>query len=207
MSKPIRFAAALGLAILLSPPAYSASTADPIVDSVQAYLNDMASLRANFLQVAPDGSVSEGTVVLARPGGRIRLDYAAPSGLKLIGSDGWVTVFDEVADEDSRWPLGGTPLEALIADQVDLRRDVRVRQVGRAGGIMRITIEAKDAPEAGSLTLVFSEPPLALRQWQVLDPQRLLTTVTLSDVELNGPVDSGLFEIIDPELWSDEDDD
>lgn len=206
MFSPLRLAAALLLTLVICSPARAASTADPIIDSVQNYLNRLTSLRADFLQVAPDGSVSEGTVVLARPGGRIRLDYAPPSRLKLIGSDGWITVRDEAADEDSRWPLSGTPLEALIADQVDLRTHVRVRQTVQAGGIMRITIESKDSPESGTLTLVFSESPLELRQWQVVDSQRLLTTVTLSNVILNGPVEMGLFDVDDPELWSDEDD-
>jgi len=196
------FGTSLGIA-----PARAASPTDRDLDSIQGYLNGLSTLRADFLQVAPDGSVSEGTVYLARPGGRVRLDYAPPSDLLMVGSDGWITVRDEAAGEDSRWPVGGTPFDVLIRDQVDLRRDVRVRGVDRAGGVIRVTVEGKDEPEAGSLTLIFSEGPLELRQWQVLDSQRLLTTVALSNVELNLPLDSFLFEQKDPALWSDEDDD
>ena len=173
------------------------------IAEVQAYLNGLTSLQAEFMQVAPDGSVSQGTLLLARPGGRIRLDYAPPSQLLVIGNKGWVTLRDEGADEDSRWPVGGTPFEVLIADHVDLEKDVRVRRSDRAGGVVRVTVEGRDEPEAGSLTLIFAEQPMELRQWQVLDAQRLLTTVTLGDTQSNVRIDSDLFIEHDPTLWGD----
>lgn len=182
----------------------ASARADAALDDVQGYLNGLTSLTARFLQVSPDGSISEGTLYLARPGARIRLEYAPPSRLLLVGSDGWITVRDQATDEDSRWPVGGTPFEALIGDRVDFGKDVRVREVTQSGGIIRVTVEGRDDPGAGSLTLVFSNPPLELRQWQVIDSQRLLTTVTLSDVRTNAPLDSRLFIQRDPELWSDD---
>ncbi len=179
------------------------ATAEPIA-GIQDYLNGFTSLTANFLQVAPDGSISEGALYLARPGGRIRLEYSPPSSLLLVGSDGWVTVLDRAAEEDSRWPVRGTPFEALLGDHIDFSSDVSVRNVDTGGGVTRVTVEGRDEPEAGSLTLVFSDAPLELRQWQVIDSQRLITTVTLSDVRLNTAIDSELFIHKDPELWSDE---
>ena len=193
-----------GLVLVAGGARTEAAQAEAPLDDVQTYLNSLTSLTARFLQVSPDGSISEGAMYLARPGGRIRLEYAPPSKLLLVGSDGWITVRDEAAGEDSRWPVGGTPFDALIGDKVDFVKDVVVRDVTRGGGIIRVTVEGRADPGAGSLTLVFSESPIELHQWQIIDSQRLLTTVTLSNVRMNTPVESSLFIQRDPELWSDE---
>ena len=49
------------------------------------------------------------------------------------------------------------------------------------------------SPQDGSLTLVFADNPLALRQWTVVDAQRQETRVTLFDVQLGGSFDQALF--------------
>jgi len=56
------------------------------------------------------------------------------------------------------------------------------------------------SPGDGSLTLVFADAPLALRQWAVVDAQRHETRVSLFDVQLGGQFDSKLFTFIDPRL-------
>ncbi len=48
---------------------------------------------------------------------------------------------------------------------------------------------------------MFSDPPLALRQWTVVDAQAQRTTVTLTNVELGGSFDQSLFEFIDPRFF------
>jgi outer membrane lipoprotein-sorting protein len=176
-----------------------------VVNRVERYLNHLTSLQAEFMQVAPDGSISAGALYLARPGGRIRLEYAPPSQLLVVGREGWITLYDLAAEEDSRWPVRGTPFDVLIRDKVNLSKDVHVRRVDQIGGVIRLTVEGRDEPEAGSLTLVFSANPLELRQWQVIDAQRLLTTVTLADIQSNVALDSDLFVDKDPTLWGDDD--
>jgi outer membrane lipoprotein-sorting protein len=51
----------------------------------------------------------------------------------------------------------------------------------------------------GTLTLIFADPPLALRQWTVLDAQRKETRVTLYNVELGGSFDQTLFNVAKPQ--------
>ena len=50
----------------------------------------------------------------------------------------------------------------------------------------------------GRLTLVFSESPMELKQWAVVDAQGRETRVTLSQPEFGGRYDSMLFEFNDP---------
>jgi outer membrane lipoprotein-sorting protein len=48
--------------------------------------------------------------------------------------------------------------------------------------------------------MVFSEQPLALRQWAVVDAQRQETRVSLFSIELGGDFNQRLFEFNDPRL-------
>ena len=50
------------------------------------------------------------------------------------------------------------------------------------------------SPGDGSLTLIFSEQPLALRSWQVIDAQGRQTRVDLNDIVLGGALPQALFD-------------
>ena len=52
----------------------------------------------------------------------------------------------------------------------------------------------KSDPGAGSVTLVFSEKPMQLRQWIVTDPTGIETTVTLFNTKEGMQLDPELFK-------------
>jgi outer membrane lipoprotein-sorting protein len=54
------------------------------------------------------------------------------------------------------------------------------------------------SPGDGSLSLVFDDNPLALRQWVVVDAQRQETRVSLFNVALGGKFDQSLFDLPQP---------
>ena len=62
------------------------------------------------------------------------------------------------------------------------------------GGTIRATVVEAEKPDLGSLTLVFTENPLTLRQWTVVDQQGRRTTVSLSDLQLGVALDPRLFQ-------------
>lgn len=163
------------------------------VARAERYLNGISSLEADFLQVAPDGSVTGGRIYMARPGGRIRVEYTPPSQTLIVGRDGWIVLYDGVLDQDSRWPLGSTPLGALMQDRIDLTKDVEAGDIEARAGVVRMTLRSRKSPETGALVLLFTDDPYELRQWQVVDAQNLVTTVTLSDLRLNRDLDPELF--------------
>jgi outer membrane lipoprotein-sorting protein len=61
-----------------------------------------------------------------------------------------------------------------------------------------MTLVRSSSPQDGSLTLLFTDSPLALRQWTVVDAQRRETRVTLYNVEQGVNIDPKLFEFVDP---------
>jgi outer membrane lipoprotein-sorting protein len=57
-----------------------------------------------------------------------------------------------------------------------------------------VTLTKTKDQEQGSITMVFSDKPLALRKWTITDPQGIETTVTLSNLESGVKIDPELFE-------------
>jgi outer membrane lipoprotein-sorting protein len=166
------------------------------IGRIEAYLNALKSLKAHFLQVAPDGGLSEGTAWLERPG-RMRFQYDPPSPFLLIAAHGQLIFHDSSLAQTSNIPLGRTPLGILLADHVQLSGAVTVTAIQRLPGQIQLTLVRTASPGDGSLTLIFADPPLTLRQWTVVDAQRRQTHVTLYNAQTGGSFDQQLFEQIE----------
>jgi len=161
----------------------------------EAYLNSLKTLKAHFLQVAPDGQTSEGTVWLDRPG-RMRFEYDPPAPFLLVASHGLLVFRDKKLAQTSNIPLSRTPLGILLNDRVSLSGDVTVTGIQRLPGQIDLSLVRTASPGDGTLTLVFADNPLTLRQWTVLDAQQQETRVTLYNVELGITPDPKLFEMV-----------
>jgi outer membrane lipoprotein-sorting protein len=186
-------AAVLPARAMADTPLSAADQAD--IARIEAYLNGLKSLKAHFTQVAQDGSLSGGTAWLERPG-RMRFQYDPPAPFLLLASNGVLTFNDSSLRQSSNIPLSRTPLGILLADKVVLGGAVRVLALQRLPGQLQVTLMRTESPGDGTLTLVFADQPLALRQWIVVDAQRRETRVTLNDVQTGGKFDQRLFEQI-----------
>ena len=82
-----------------------------------------------------------------------------------------------------------------------LQGDVTVTGMQRLPGQIQVSLVRTASPGDGTLTLIFADNPLALRQWTVLDAQRQETRVTLYNAETGGQFDPKLFEFIDPRFF------
>lgn len=163
---------------------------------VETYLNGLTALRAKFLQVAPDGSISGGQAWLERPG-RMRFQYDPPAPFLLIATHGQLVFQDSSIKQTSQAPLSSTPLGILLSQRVTLSGDITVTGLQRLPGEIDVSLVRTNAPGDGTLTLVFADAPLTLRQWTVIDAQRKETRVTLFNTELGGKFDPRLFEPAD----------
>lgn len=191
--------AALPLAVAArAAPAVALSEQDKAdIGRVEAYLNGLGSLKAHFMQVAQDGSISEGTAWVERPG-RMRFQYDPPAPFLLIAAHGVLTFHDSALQQTSNIGLNRTPLGILLAEHVELSGTVTVTSVVRLPGQLQLTMDRTESPGDGSLTLIFADPPMVLRQWAVVDAQRRETHVTLYNARTGGSFDPQLFEQISP---------
>lgn len=180
------------------PGQAKAQPADPgLLAEVEAYLNSIRTLKARFLQVAPDGRVTRGIAWLERPG-RMRFEYDPPTPLLLVAGEGLLVFHDSQLGQTSNIPLSQTPLGILLANRVQLTGPVTVTGVQHLPGTISLTLIRTGSAGDGSLTLVLADNPLALRQWSVIDAQRQETRVSLYDVQLGGHFKESLFQFIDP---------
>lgn len=161
------------------------------------YLNAIKSIKARFLQVAPDGALSQGNLYINRPG-RLRFDYDPPKPVLVVSDGGWVVFYDQEVNQTSRLPLQSTPLFELVRSEIKLRDSVGVKKVERGPGTLRVTLFDPDREEQGSITLVFEDQPFVLKQWLVRDAQGLETRVTMTDMQVNVRLDPDLFTLFSP---------
>ncbi len=163
-----------------------------VIGAVERYLNDLPTIRARFTQTNANGSIDRGVMWIWRPG-LARVEYSPPADLLLVADGTWLIYFDAELDQVSHIPIDAGAFRFLLAETVSLAEDVRVTGMRRGDGRLRLTLADPDAPGEGSVTLVFDETPLALRQWEVIDPQGYLTVVSLSDTVLGERFDRDWF--------------
>jgi outer membrane lipoprotein-sorting protein len=191
-------AASIPPAALAEPRAAALTDADAAtLRQTEQYLNALRTLKAHFVQRAPDGKTEAGTAWLSRPG-RMRFEYDKPSPLLLVAGHGTVVFRDNKLDQTTNIPMDQTPLGLLLRDTVSLGGDVTVTNFIRTQGQLQITVVKTAAPGDGSLTLLLDAQPLALAGWSVVDAQGRQTTIRLSDVQLGGSFDPALFTYVDP---------
>lgn len=194
------------LAPLLAPaaraqaPAALAPQDRADIARIEGYLNSVRTLHSRFRQVAPNGGTSEGQAWLERPG-RLRFEYDPPSPFLLVGGHGLLIFHDSQLKQTSNIPLGSTPLGLLLQDNLRLSGDITVAGLIRAPGQLQVRLLRTKSPADGTLTLIFADAPLALRQWSVLDAQRQETRIMLYNIEVGGTFNQKLFEFIDPRFF------
>ncbi len=157
------------------------------------YFNSIRSLMGRFLQVAPDGSASEGLIALRRPG-RFRFEYDPPAPLLIVSDGSYITMEDRQLKSVDRLPLGSTPLDILVRDKVSFDDPkLAVQKLERGASALRVTLADAGKPHDGSLVLAFADKPLGFTGWTVHDAQGQTTVVALSAVDLNPDLPDSLF--------------
>ncbi len=186
------------LLCLISLPAFAGGAAQaPSVMRAEQYLNALNTAQARFLQTNPNGSQLIGTFYLNRPG-KLRFEYDDPVD-DFIVADGFLIYFyDSELGEQTNAPIGQTMADFLLRPDLRLRGDITVTGVRRHGELLQITLVQSDDPEAGALTLGFTEEPLALKKWRITDATGAITEIELFQLKTGLPLDDSLFVYVNP---------
>jgi len=201
---PLRaaFAGALALAVpaaLTLPVAPAAAQADQL-DQAVAALRSITTMKADFVQTDRTGQSVTGVLTLKNPG-RIRFAYTG-NDLLIVSNGRSLTLVDYEVNQVERWPIGNSPLGALLDPKRDVKRYGRLLPTQNPNVL---SIEVKDArkPEYGTMTLIFVRNPdapggLELNSWVALDAQNKRTTVRLSNQRYGIAVADSAFTYRDP---------
>ena len=197
------------LALLAAPlavaglPGQLASAQQPSdsLAQVNAYIRAVKSMTADFAQTDRNGQTLTGKLMLKQPG-KIRFEYQKGVPLLIVGDGKSLTMIDYEVRQVQRWPIGNSPLGALLDPNRDLSKYGKVVPSGDPRILM---VEARDPkrPEYGVITLIFqrkASAPAGLQMygWVALDSQNNRTSIRLSNLRYGVPVADSAFKWRDP---------
>jgi outer membrane lipoprotein-sorting protein len=182
---------------VIAPANPTANATDPhaLLDRISAALSKIQTLVGNFVQVGPDGKRTDGQFYIQKPG-KVRFEYNPPSPIDIVADGQSVVVRNRQLATQDPYPLSQTPLRLLLSDRLDLATDTNVTSVTAEGGSVTVVIqETLLLIGTHQLKLVFGAKDLQLRQWTIIDPQGLETTVAIYNLDAGKKLDPDLFKI------------
>ncbi len=184
----------------LAPTAAAAQAAGDLDRAVEA-LRGISTLQADFLQTDRAGRSVSGKLTLKRPG-KIRFEYQKGVPMLIVGDGRALTMIDYEVRQVQRWPIGNSPLGALL----DPRRDVKrfgTLQPSSDPNTVAIEVRDRSHPEYGVITLIFRRKAgapggLELVSWVSLDSQNQRTTIRLANQRYGTAIPDAAFRFVDP---------
>lgn len=169
-----------------------AQTAD--LNAISAWLNATTTLTADFVQMSPQGSLSQGTFYIARPG-RLRFEYRPPSPMLIVATGGKIYVRNSRLNTVDPYSIADNPLGLLLSENVDLKRSPNVLAVDRKADALVLHARSGTNRLSENILITFSYPQVALRQWTVTDIQGGQTSVALSNIRTGMKLEETLFAV------------
>lgn len=194
MFKPI--VASLVVALVAAAPA-----PQPELAQVQRHLATVDSMTAAFAQTDRGGRTLSGTLTLKKPG-KIRFQYEKGVPYLAVADGNALYFIDYSVRQLSRWPIGDTPIRALLDPRADIS-GIATLQPTANPDVLSVELRDTKRPQFGRITLIFARAAAApaglmLQGWVALDSQGNRTTVRLSNQRFNVPVSDGTFRFNDP---------
>lgn len=179
------------LALLASPAAAEKLS----LATLSNYLNSFRTAEGRFTQINEDGTISTGQLFLKRPG-RVRFEYDPPAEVLVIADGTRVGIVDGKSNtRPEAYPLHRTPLKIILARKVDLTRARMVTGHSSDGKTTIVRAEDPNNPDYGSIELVFTGAPVALREWVINSADGTRTKVVLGDLTKDIRLANDQFEI------------
>ena len=187
-------------AMLALPAAPAAAQANQL-DQAVAALRGISTMTANFTQTDRKGQTLSGVLTLKRPG-KIRFDYQKNAKMLVVSNGKSLYLIDYEVNQVQRWPIGNSPLGALLDPNRDVKRYGKLVPSG-SSNVMSVEVRDSKHPEYGVITLIFTRNPGApggwqLTNWVALDSQNGRTTVRLSNQRYGIAVADSAFTFKDP---------
>ncbi|VAW07066.1 hypothetical protein MNBD_ALPHA01-522 [hydrothermal vent metagenome] len=170
---------------------------DETLRKIEQSLNAIKSMKTDFIQRAPDGSVAEGVLYLERPG-KLRFDFGDDAPFLVVSNGSLLTFVDYDVKQVSRWPIRKTPLGILVDDEIKFDGAIEVPDIIRFAGLVKVPVIDPKRQEYGYIILIFEESTMELRAWEVVDAQGYTTRVALVNPEYNVEIDGKYFKFKDP---------
>jgi len=164
------------------------------IKQIEDYLNNVKTLKANFVQTASNGSTSEGTLSVQKPN-KVRMEYNEPMNVLIVGDGKNIIYNDKDLDQVTNIDYDDVPASLILANNIKIDgKQIKVSNYYEDAGSTVVTLKYPSKPEIAPITMTFTNSPFALRQWSIVDPQSVEVIVSLYNVETDMSLSDDLFK-------------
>ena len=161
---------------------------------IEDYLNNLKTLKADFVQMSSNGVSAEGKVYIAKPS-KIRMEYTAPDSLLIVGNGDYIIYNDLELDQITNIDYDDIPATVILSNKIKLDgENLKVTDFYKDAGQTSVTVEMPKNPAVKPITLIFDNNPFRLKQWKVIDQQNVEVTVSLFNEENDSDLSESLFK-------------
>lgn len=178
---------------LLFPAVLRAGVDASLVSKAEKYLNNLTGLTGQFSQES-NGKKDVGIFSMMRPG-RVRLDYkTAPVQLISNGDD--LYFYDKSLDQITTVPLTATPAGILVRKNINLKTsDIVVSETVQNEDSFSLDLHIKNNEGVGHMWVDFTNSPVKLKSWVVVDATGTRTNVIFLDLKTKTNFARNYFEL------------
>ncbi len=167
------------------------------LQKIENYLNNLKSLEATFVQMASNGATAEGRLFIKKPN-KIRMEYAEPTNVLIVGDGDFIVYNDLDLDQITHIDYNDIPASLILSDKIKIDgQNIKVMDYYQDSGSTSITLDYATKGDIGPITLVFSNNPMELKQWRIVDPQSVEVSVSLYDAQKDRNINDDVFKFKD----------
>ncbi|MBR1948360.1 MAG: outer membrane lipoprotein carrier protein LolA [Alphaproteobacteria bacterium] len=164
------------------------------LQKIENYLNSMKSIEATFVQMASNGSTAEGRLFIKKPN-KIRMEYAEPTNVLIVGNGENIVYNDLDLDQVTHIDYDDIPASMILSDKIKIDGEkIKIIDFYQDTGSTSITLDYAEKGDVGPITLVFSNNPMELKQWKIVDPQSVEVSISLYDAKKDGDINDEVFK-------------
>lgn len=161
---------------------------------IEDYLNNLKTLKSDFVQMSSNGATAEGKIYIAKPS-KIRMEYTAPESLLIVGNGDYIIYNDLELDQITNIDYDDIPATVILSNKIKIDgENLKVTDFYKDNGQTSVTVEMPKNPAVKPITLIFDNSPFKLRQWKVIDQQNIEVTVSLFNEETDKDLSADLFK-------------
>lgn len=164
------------------------------VEKIENYLNNIKSLKADFVQMSSNGGTAEGKIYIAKPS-KLRMEYTAPEELLIVGNGDYIIYNDKELDQITNIDYKDIPATMILTEKIKIDgKRLKIVDLYKDAGQTTIIVEMPDNKGVKPITLTFDNNPFRLKQWRVIDQQNIEVTVSLFNEEQDKDLSPSLFK-------------
>jgi len=192
----LRLAIILFLCIATSHASDNASSQD--IDIFKAYLKKLNSVAIDFTQTDSDDVEAEGKLLIVKPH-KFLCNYYAPYPLLIVGNKSYVSVYDYDLEQLSRVPTDENMFNFLLTDKGEIEEHFHIEHILRNGNDFIVNLYHAESERRTIVT--FDIINQRLKSIVTHEPDGMIITLAVTNIEQIKNAEPGLFILQDPEIY------